>query len=155
MLTKREIENYCPLNRVVKQWSDRKKTILEPLFTSYVFVHTTEQALYMVKQASGDIVNFVYWLGKPAVIKDAEIENIKRFLNEYTNVKLQKNFVHVGDRIRVMNGPLMNREGKITAVRNNKVKLLLPSMGYIMVAEVKLSNVELVNYNYNGRMMAS
>ena len=38
LLTKKGIENYCPLNRVQKQWSDRKKIILAPLFTSYVFV---------------------------------------------------------------------------------------------------------------------
>ena len=42
LLTKKQIENYCPLNRVLRQWSDRKKVILEPLFTSYVFVRISE-----------------------------------------------------------------------------------------------------------------
>ena len=42
LLTKKKIENFCPLNKVVRQWADRKKTVYEPLFTSYVFVNTSE-----------------------------------------------------------------------------------------------------------------
>ena len=33
LLSRKRIENYCPLNKSIKQWSDRKKTIFEPLFT--------------------------------------------------------------------------------------------------------------------------
>lgn len=148
ILEKKEIENYCPLNRMVKQWSDRKKIVYEPLFSSYVFVHSAEQDLYLVKQVSTDIVNYVYWLGKPAIIKDVEIENIQRFLNEYSNVQLEKNNIGVGDRVRILNGPLMNFEGDITSVEKNKVKLLLPSLGYQMVAEVKINNIEVVGYPF-------
>ncbi|HMJ47328.1 MAG TPA: transcription termination/antitermination NusG family protein, partial [Ferruginibacter sp.] len=36
-LDERGVENYCPLNRVNRQWSDRKKVVLEPLFKGYVF----------------------------------------------------------------------------------------------------------------------
>ncbi|MEY4660481.1 MAG: hypothetical protein RLZZ42_433, partial [Bacteroidota bacterium] len=42
MLTKRGIVNYCPLNKKLRQWSDRKKYIFEPLFPSYVFVYIEE-----------------------------------------------------------------------------------------------------------------
>lgn len=145
LLAKREIVNYCPLNRIEKQWADRKKLVYEPLFTSYVFVQAAEEELYAIKQVSSNVVNFVYWLGKPAVIKDSEIESIQRFLNEYTNVTLEKKNVHIGDVVRIINGPLMNREGNITSIENSKVKLALPSLGYVMIAEVKLANVEVVN----------
>lgn len=148
LLEKREIEHYCPLNRVLKKWADRKKLVYEPLFASYVFVRSSEQELYKVKLVSGDIVSFVYWLGKPAIVKDAEIENIRLFLNEYSNVKLEKNSIHVGDKVRVISGPLMNREGNITALENNKVKLMLPSLGYAMIAELKASNVEVIDLPY-------
>lgn len=141
LLEKKGITNYCPLNRVQKQWADRKKIVYEPLFPSYVFVGAVEEELYAIKQLSNDIVNFVYWLGKPATIKDEEIESIKRFLQNYTNVTLEKSKVRIGDLVRIINGPLMNLEGNITAIANRKVKLSLPSLGYIMIAEVKLSNV--------------
>lgn len=145
LLQKREIENYCPLNRVIRNWSDRKKTILQPLFSSYVFVKSTEQELYKVKMVTTEIVNFVYWLGKPAVIKDVEINDIKLFLNEYSNVKLEKCAVNLGDKVRVLSGPLMNLEGNITSLGNDKVKLMLPSLGYSMIAEIRISNIEVIN----------
>ena len=78
ILTRRKIENYCPLNKVVRQWSDRKKVLHEPLFTSYVFVRISEPELNSLKQTVG-VINLVYWLGKPAVIRDPEVEMIKRF----------------------------------------------------------------------------
>jgi transcription antitermination factor NusG len=79
LLVRKHIDNYCPLNKVVRQWADRKKLVLEPLFTSYVFVHTTPQEHLAIKQTDG-ILNFVFWLGQPAVIRDEEIDTIKLFL---------------------------------------------------------------------------
>ncbi len=155
LLEKKEIENYCPLNRIVKKWADRKKLIYEPLFTSYVFVHAAEQDLYAVKQVSDDIVNFVYWLGRPAIVKDVEIETIRLFLNEYSDVRLEKSVVHVGDTVRILSGPLMNREGNVTSLENHKVKLLLPSLGYAMIAELKISNIEVIVPSYHGNRIVS
>lgn len=155
LLQKREIECYCPLNRVMRKWADRKKIIYEPLFTSYVFVHSAEHELYKIKQVTSDIVNFVYWLGKPAVVRDSEIDDIRYFLNEYTGVKLEKSQVHVGDKVRVISGPLMNREGKIAALENNKVRLQLPSLGYAMIAELKIDNVALIEPSYSVSHMGS
>ncbi len=59
------------------------------MFTSYVFVRVAETEHNLLKQTDG-IINMVYWLGKPAVIRDSEIDLIKKFLNEYTNVKLER-----------------------------------------------------------------
>ena len=144
LLTKRKIENYCPLNTVVRKWSDRKKKVSEPLFTSYVFVQTTEAQHIELKQING-IINLVYWINKPAVIKDREIEAIKEFLNEYQNVKLEKTSVNVNDMVRVIRGPLMEYEGNVIGVKTNTVKIVLPSLGFLMVAEVEKTNIEIIN----------
>ena len=37
-LLKINIESYLPLQKKLKQWSDRKKWVEEPLFRSYIFV---------------------------------------------------------------------------------------------------------------------
>jgi len=155
ILTKRDIVHYCPLNRVVRKWADRQKVLYEPLFCSYVFVNVTEQELYLVKQASSDIVNFVYWLGRPAVVKDVEIENIRLFLSEYSNVSLEKTVVNVGDTVRILSGPLMDRQGNIQSVENNRVKLLLPSLGYAIIAKTDISNVEIVDLPFRVRQHVS
>lgn len=142
-LTRRKIETYCPLNRVTRQWSDRRKIIYEPLFTSYVFVNASENELTALRQTDG-VINLVYFLNKPAVIRESEINAIKRFLNENTNVKLEKTSVAINDNVRILNGPLMEYEGQVLSVKNNTVRILLPSMGYMMYANVETSNIEVV-----------
>ncbi len=117
LLTKKKIESYCPLNKVVRQWKDRRKLIMEPLFNSYVFVHLTEQEIWSVRQTEG-VLNFVYWLSKPAIIQDQEIITIQRFLNDYQNVHLEKARVNPHDTVRVMGGPLMYLEGNVLEVKN-------------------------------------
>jgi transcription antitermination factor NusG len=104
LLEKKKIEVYCPLTKTQRQWADRKKLILEPLFTSYVFVNATEQEHLNIRQTDG-VVNFVYWLNKPAVIRNDEIDTIKKFLNEYDYVTVEKTHVNLSDRVRVINGP--------------------------------------------------
>lgn len=138
-LTKTNITNYCPINKVVRQWSDRKRIVHEPLFTSYVFVHTTDKKFTEVKQIYG-VINLVYWLGKPAVIKDEDIDVIKAFLNEHRTVQLEKRVFEINETIRVATGTFMNKEGTVVAVKNNTIKVALPSLGYVMYAEIVKSN---------------
>ena len=143
LLGRKKIENYCPLNQVVRQWSDRKKIVEEPLFNSYVFIKITPSEQAAVKQTDG-VVNFVYWLGKPAVIKDNEIDMIKKFLFQYQNITLEKISVNVHDRVRVSNGPFTHLEGDVLEVKSKVVKVYLPSLGYAMIAEVEIENVEVL-----------
>lgn len=140
-MSKIEIENYCPLNKVLRKWSDRKKIVEEPLFKSYVFVKIDPRQHAQLHEVDG-IINFVYWLGKPAIIRDDEIDLIKRFLNEHKNVKVEQSSLHVNDRVAIINGPFMEMEGNIVAMNKKIVKVLLPSLHYTMSAE--LENVKLV-----------
>ena len=138
------IENYCPLNKVHRQWSDRKKVIEEPLFTSYVFVHIDSSEQQTVRQTDG-VINFVYWVGKPAVVRDEEIDMIKRFLNEFENVKAERTEINPNDLVRIVNGPLLMREGSVLEVKNKTVKVLLPTLGYTLIAEIGKANVERIS----------
>lgn len=143
-LEQKGIEHYCPLNRVQRQWSDRKKIIFEPLFSAYVFVRIDETEQVSVKQVNG-VMNFVYWLKRPAVIQDEEIDVIKRFLKEYQYVRLEKIAVNVNDQVRVISGPLMERIGNVLEIRNKTVKLSLPTLGYMIVAEIEKTNIEILS----------
>ena len=140
-LEQKKIEHYCPLNRIERQWSDRKKIIFEPLFTSYVFVRASSTDHIPVRETEG-ILNFVYWLKKPAIIRDEEIDVIKRFVAEHENVKLEKSIVNVNDHVRIIGGPLMEREGNVLEIKHKSVKIFLPSLGYTMVAEIAKENIE-------------
>lgn len=94
------IEAYCPVNKREKQWSDRKKITEEPLFRSYVFVNIDlDQQGSIVRRTLG-VVNFVYWLNKPAVIQDDEILAIQQFLSEHAAVEVFGNTYKLGILLR-------------------------------------------------------
>ena len=135
LLTEKGFESYCPLNKVKRKWSDRIKVVEEPLFKSYVFVKVAEAERTEVRMTSGAI-NFVYWNGKPAVIKEKEINAIRRFLNEYAYVEARPMDVQLNQRVRIINGTLMDKEGKVLELRHKTAKIAIESLGYILVAYI-------------------
>jgi len=143
LLSKKNIENYCPVNKVARQWSDRKKIILEPLFTSYVFVNIDEKEHLHARTTDG-VINFVYWLNKPAVIRNEEIDAIKRFLDDYDNIELEKIPVNQYDEVRITSGLLTGKKGQVVSITGRSAKVILPSLGFMMHAEVKISNIEII-----------
>ena len=82
------------------------------------------------------VINFVYWEGKPAVIREKEINAIKRFLNEYENVEVQPMNLQVHQRVKITTGPLMDQEGEVLSLQRKAVKVAIDSLGYILVAYI-------------------
>lgn len=111
------------------------KLVEEPLFKSYVFVKVTEQERTAVRMTNGAI-NFVYWDGKPAIVKEREISAIRRFLDEHEQVEARPVNLKLNDRVRITNGTLMDHEGKIVALRHKTAKVAIDSLGYILVAYI-------------------
>jgi transcription antitermination factor NusG len=136
LLADKGVERYCPLNKVRRKWSDRMKVVEEPLFKSYVFVKVNDEDRTDVRMTPG-IINFVYWEGRPAVIKEKEITAIKKFLDEYENVEVKPLEVKVNQRVKITTGPLMDQEGQVLEVINKKAKVAIDSLGYVLVASVE------------------
>jgi transcription antitermination factor NusG len=87
------------------------------------------------------VVNFVYWNGKPGCVKEKEIQIIKKFLGEYEEVSLVKFDFKPNDRVVVTSGPLMDKEGKVVEVKNKIAKVVIESLGYILVADIDKSKL--------------
>ena len=126
---------YCPLRTEIKIWSDRKKKVEVPVFSSYVFVHVMESERLKLLAVPG-VVNFVFWLGKPAVIRDVEIESIKSFLSNYPSAVSKAIDLSVGQEVEVKRGQLKDKKGIITEVRNNTAIIRLDGLGFELLAEV-------------------
>ena len=141
ILDTRGIENYCPLNKVVRQWSDRKKVILEPIFKGYVFVKVNEEKKWDIKRIDG-IINYVYWLGKPAQIKNEEINTIKKFLNEFKDIQVEEIGFSVNQKVRIKHGILMNYEGILLELSGNRAIVRIESMGLQLSAQFDKKNLE-------------
>ena len=140
-LLEKGIEHYCPLNKVTRQWSDRKKVILEPVFKGYVFVKPVERKKWEIKQIPG-ILNFVYWLGKPAYIREEEINLIRKFLNEFDNVEVEKKGLVVNSAVRITHGVLMNYEGMIIEVFGNRAVVKIDTLDIQLSAHFDKKNLE-------------
>lgn len=140
-LEEQGFEVFCPLNRVRRQWSDRKKTVHEPLFKGYVFVRVEEKTKWTVKNFQG-VINYVYWNGRPGIIRDEEIETIKRFLNHFTDVQVENYKLGVDTKVKVRAGLLMNYEGTIIEVAGNKAFVKIESMGIQLSAVFDKKNLE-------------
>ncbi len=148
LFVEKGLESYCPLNKVRRKWSDRIKLVEEPLFKSYVFVKVSEEDRAIVRMTTGAI-NFVYWNGKPAVVKEREINAIKNFLDEYENVEARPLELKVNQRVRVTKGTLMDQEGKVLDVRHKLARVAIDSLGYILIAYIdrtKLTSVHPKSY---------
>jgi len=143
-LTDKGIENYCPLNKVMRKWSDRNKVVLEPLFKGYVFVRVPDAAKWDIKNIDG-ILNYVYWLGKPARVKDEEIAAIKMFLREFHDVEVVDQNLDVKMEVFIRSGIMMNYRGVIIEVLGNKARVRIDSMGVQLMAVFDKSNLEPLN----------
>jgi len=145
-LSKKRIQCFCPLNNIVIRSGNRKKILQEPLLPSFVFVFISESELPIVKQAN-DVINFIYWLGKPAVIKASEVENINLFVNSYYDIKLEKTAVNPNGMVHIINenDNLLNHTGISPAI--TRVRASLPSLGFVMHAAANDEIIEASKYD--------
>ena len=145
LLDIKNVEQYCPLNKVTKQWSDRKKVVLEPLFKGYIFVFIEESSKWEVAKTDG-ILNFVHWLGKPAVVKASDIENIRKFLNEFSNVQLTPSIseIKVNETVIIKQGLLMNYKGIVMEIMGKTARVKIDELGVIMSATFDKKNLEIL-----------
>jgi transcription antitermination factor NusG len=126
---------YCPTTRVIKQYSDRKKKILKPLMPSYVLVFLEEHDRNEVFSVFG-VVKYLFWLGKPSIIRESEVDLMKQYLNGiYTSVSLT-NFTK-GQVYKISEGVLAGRSGEVIEAQKNKIKIELESLGIIVTLKLQ------------------
>lgn len=129
------IEAYCPTYTTIKQWSDRKKKIEVPLITSYIFVKIEESNRNIVLLDPG-VVNFVFWLGKPAILKDSEINSLKAELVDFHIPN-----VNIGESLIIEQGTFKGVDGTVISKTKKYTSIYLTSIGMTL----KLSNSAEVN----------
>ena len=114
------IEVYLPLQRTLKQWSDRKKWVDEPLFRSYIFVRPTQKQYYNVLQTDG-VVRYVSFAKQVSKVPNSTIEQIKYLLNEPgVNIEVSQERIEPGTRIVISMGSMCGMEGEVVEHRGAK-----------------------------------
>lgn len=134
-LTQKGIECYCPLMVQIRQWSDRKKKVEVPLFNSYVFVRLNEEDRNLVFQSTG-VVRYLFWLAKPAVVRDEEINTIKKWLSEPNQYEISVGALKEGDKIVLKSGPFQSHQAIVQEVNKTNYVLVLESLGCVLKMKI-------------------
>jgi len=106
---------FLALHRQRRRWSDRVAEVELPLFPGYVFARFDVQRRLPILKTPG--VMFVVGIGHvPAPIDDAEIDALQILIK--SQLELQPwPFLRIGQRVRIVGGPLNDAEGILTAVK--------------------------------------
>jgi transcription antitermination factor NusG len=137
-LGRKKIKAYLPMQRVIRQWSDRRKELHIPLFPNYVFINTTEQERFGLYDIKG-VLKFITYNGKPAVVSDEEITNIMRFENTVFDVEPH---LIQGDNVIIVDGPFAGLQGKLFSKRGKqRFGVTLKSINQTLSLEVPASSL--------------
>ena len=125
-------EVFCPMTITIKQWSDRKKKISTPLIPSYIFVYVNEKEKSKVLE-DPSVLNYIYWLGKPAIIRDHEIERLKGLISKEKMQEFEIKKLKIGEKISISKGYLKDENATIKKVNKNNVHVELSELGIVVI----------------------
>jgi transcription antitermination factor NusG len=139
LLVKNNFEVFLPLQKVTRQWSDRKTKVEVPLFNSYIFVQAEEHEIPLVLKTPGIAWN-IRTNGKPATLRKNELEMIKRFLATGLLLEtsaLNRDLFKSGDKARVIDGPLAGIIGVISGDPDTeKLNVLVESIEQVIRIQI-------------------
>tara|TARA_B100000963_G_C22066339_1_gene426122 strand:+ start:46 stop:507 length:462 start_codon:yes stop_codon:yes gene_type:complete len=128
------INAYCPLRSEIKIWSDRKKRIDKPVLPSMVLVNIDKKDINRVFESSA-VIRYMFWLGKRAVVRQFEVDILKKYLEgsyDFSNNKVSN--IKVGDSFDVSS--FSNEKGIVSRISNNNIWIYLKSIGFTVKLKV-------------------
>lgn len=135
-LTKKGIETYLPLQRQIKQWSDRKKWVEEPLIKSYIFVKISVTQQMEVLTTQG-VCRFLYFSGKIASMPERQILQLQLLLATETELEVSERPFKTGEKVRVKAGPLMGLTGElVNHLSQKKMIIRLDHTGQVVLVQI-------------------
>lgn len=141
----KEIESFLPLQRKLRQWSDRKKWVEIPLISGYLFVRISRKEYDSVLQ-SNFIVSYVRFEGIAAQIPEKQIEFLKLMLKQNElDLEITQERFEPGQNVEVISGPMIGIQGKLVRFKGkNKLAVELNQLGYSVLIEILSENVRIV-----------
>ena len=133
-LEEKGIEVCCPVSVEVRQWSDRKKKVEVPLLPSMILVNLQDKERVKVFDVFG-VVRYLFWLGKPATVSDAEIDTLLDIRNSNLKV-IEVGPLHPGLVIEVDGLGQFPEKGTIKYVSGNQCWVVLHNLGYVIKLQI-------------------
>ena len=126
-LTNQGFEVYCPLVKTLKQWSDRKKKVEVPMFSSYVFINIDEKRRQEALYDPG-VMNYVYWLGKPAVVRDYEMQAFREIAEYGEEVIVESSMLEKGQYVEIEEGPFKGMNGVVDRLNSQSFTVYIQQL---------------------------
>lgn len=133
-LEARGIEVCCPVRVELRQWSDRKKKVEVPLLPSMVLVKLEDNERPIVFETYGAL-RYLFWLGKPAMVSEAEIEALLDIKSSHLKV-LEIEPLQPGKVIDVQGLGMQPEKGTVKYVSGNQCWVVLHSLGYVIKLQI-------------------
>ena len=130
-LCRRKIDCFAPTRKIKRRWSDRTVVVEEPLFKSYVFVHTDLEHISDVLRTKG-AVKFVSSQGRPITVDERVIASLKTLVSQELALDPFP-YLAVGDKITVTGGIFKGIEGYVLRKDQSKCRLVI-SIAAIMAS---------------------
>ena len=141
-LNRKGIQTYLPLKKAVKQWSDRKKIVEEPLIKSYLFAYISAREYAEVLMTNG-VARFIYFSSQIASIPDQQIHDLKLLLATDADLELIDYDIKPGERVLIKAGPFKGVIAELVSVHNKqRIILRLQNMGYSININTSIAFVE-------------
>ena len=136
LLQSKGIEVYLPLQKKLKQWSDRKKWVEEVLIPSYLFVKIGVTDLTTILSTPG-VSRFIYFSGKPCSIPDKQIAALRLLLASESEVELTNRTFKKGDSVDIIAGTLKGMQGELVELYSQKKLLIrIGNTGHSLLVQV-------------------
>lgn len=140
------IQAYLPLISQVKQWSDRRKKVEEPLFKSYVFVYSNAKEYITILNVFG-VLKFVTFEHEAVIVPENQILAIKKFVQDYDRGEeyklLNDQDLKEGQMVRIITGPMKNLTGRLQTIENKRHLIVyIDVVGQYIPVHISRSKVE-------------
>lgn len=144
LLAAKGIEAYVPMRKVMRQWSDRKRLVEEPIIRSYCFVRVGAKEYFEVLNTPG-AVRYVWFSGKPAIIPERQIDILKVIAGSDLEVECLPDTFQPGVHVHVTAGPLKGLSGELVSISNKKrVIIRIDHLGHVLTLSISPLLVEMV-----------
>ena len=121
------INAYCPTRSEIRFWSDRKKKIEVPVLPSMVLVNINDKDINKVFECPS-VIRYMFWLGKRAIVRQSEIDILKKYLTgDYNFINSKLSDIKVGDNFSLSS--FNNERGIVNRISNNNIWIYLKSIG--------------------------
>ncbi len=141
-LNRKGIQTYLPLKKAVKQWSDRKKIVEEPLINSYLFAYISAREYAEVLMTNG-VARFIYFSSQVASIPDQQIHDLKLLLATDADLELIDYDIKPGESVLIKAGPFKGIIAELVSVHNKqRIILRLQNMGYSININTSVAFIE-------------